>query len=212
MDENNLGGSISLFFERTIRKDLNLGVSAGIRRTSAVDLGVTYEDQGGYYEEETKLDAFEVPLTLYCRKALHKRWGILLGGGASFIRASVEDHWESWGVAGFTPVHSTFHATFHDETWSPHLLFKGEYFIFKSLSIGLNFRYLFSAQLDYFTGEGRDTAFTKSFEYTLYRVGDNVGGKKSTDLIRPNDRPFEQDFSGPRFGLGLRYYFGGGVP
>ncbi|MDD2774210.1 MAG: hypothetical protein PHP45_11015 [Elusimicrobiales bacterium] len=208
---NNFNPETRVFAEG--KSPLKLGVSAGVSYISPVtfnSLGVTAGNAS--WTRAYSLSAFMFPAELYLKyRPRGERVSLSLGGGADYVMAKTS--------VNITGPAGTASGDFTSSGLMTHLSAGMEVFIFRHVSIGADFKYLFNGVLENFKGAMSDprNVHEGSGDSTLMMLPEAGGHEMlvprlDTDPALAGARPMRADFGGFYGRVALRIYFGGGLP
>lgn len=205
----NISQEIGMFYETSGGKKLNYGISLGygtlpkVKYLRAQGILTVYET---YNTDENTTRT--IPAYLYAKwGARESRFRIFGGVGAEYLMARTETKGYYADIA-YPAYSNSWDVVFKKNRFVPGAILGGEYFLFKNLSLGVNLKYLFSAELKDLRGK------KDGVEWRMIMTRDAFTNTEFLNVVAMNykltakDRLFRYDYTGLRINLAAKLYFG----
>lgn len=204
VDKENISGELEVFYDGMISEALGWGVRAGYWISPKAEGKDSYSILNPYDSgDSAENSATSIPVSVYLRKPFSDgKVSVTGGAGMEFIKAETKFQ--------FHDPADSLNGTFKDNKVAPFIHIGGEYHVHPQFSIGLNLKYLFSAEMDDFKGTPTST-YLNPGEAKLVMINDSPFGEFLDATDNPSasgQRPYKVDFGGLRIGIAARFYFG----
>lgn len=206
VSEGGINWDVEGFYETEFARNWRWGARLGIGQTSTSKLDETFTTATSF-DSTVKADAnaLVIPISLYARyKASSSRLSIFGGAGGDFLMAGVDVDVRQPGFS--------LAGKFGNEKLAPHIVGGLDFFLTRTIALGLNVKYLFAAVVDDFRSNITGTG-VPSGEYRMIMIsdppyGEAAGFKLVSSGLAAGERLAKADFGGARINLAIRFFFG----